>query len=136
MMRSNLTLLIRFSVLVFFRFIRVLSKIRISFIIFVTRWRKLRIRFLARATFISCNNLKSNQRTMKTRINLLYSIYPDIKHCFGIEKKWIYPFKMVYFWLGRYCTNQMISLSEFPVTYGQTRLLMNSSEPAIFCLVQ
>ncbi len=26
------------------------------------------------------------QRSPKTRINLLYSIYPDRKHCFGIEK--------------------------------------------------
>jgi hypothetical protein len=59
------------------------------------------------------------QRSLETRINLLYSIYPDRKHCFGIEKKWIYRFKMVYFWLGRHCTNQLISLSEFPVIYEQ-----------------
>ncbi len=61
----------------------------------------------------------SNQRSLKTLINLLYSIYPDRKQRFGIEEKWIYRFKMVYFWLGRYCTNQLISLSEFPVIYGQ-----------------
>ncbi len=58
------------------------------------------------------------QRSLETWINLLYSIYPDRKHHFGIEKKWIYRFKMVYFWLGRYCTNQLICLSEFPVIYG------------------
>jgi hypothetical protein len=61
-----------------------------------------------------------DQRSLETSINLLYSIYPDRKHRFGKEKKLIYRFKMVYFWLGRYCTNQLISLSEFPVIYGQT----------------
>jgi hypothetical protein len=61
-----------------------------------------------------------DQRSLETRIYLLYSIYPDWKHCFGIEKKWINRFKMVYFWLGRYCTNQLISLSEFPVIYALT----------------
>jgi hypothetical protein len=40
------------------------------------------------------------QRSLETRINLLYSIYPDRKHRFGIKKKWICRFKMVYFWLG------------------------------------
>ncbi len=59
-----------------------------------------------------------NKRSLETQINLLYSIYPDRKHRFGKENKWIYRFKMVYFWLGRYCTNQLISLSEFPVIYA------------------
>ncbi len=63
---------------------------------------------------------KNYQRSLETRINLLYRIYPDRKHCFGIEKKQIYRFKMVYFSLGRYCTNQLISLSEFPVVYETT----------------
>jgi hypothetical protein len=67
------------------------------------------------------------QRSLETRINLLYCIYPDSKHRFGKEKKWIYRFKMVYFWLGRYCTNQLISLSEFPVIYGSMLTSSSSS---------
>jgi hypothetical protein len=65
-----------------------------------------------------CEMIFFEQRSLETRINLLYSIYPDRKHRFGIEKKWIYRFKIVYFWLGRYRTNQLISLSEFPVIYA------------------
>jgi hypothetical protein len=36
------------------------------------------------------------QRSLKTQINLLYSISPDRKHCFGILKKRINRFKVVY----------------------------------------
>jgi hypothetical protein len=50
-------------------------------------------------------------------MNLLYTISPDRKHCFGLEKKQIIRFKMVYFLLGRYRTNQLIRVSEFPVIY-------------------
>jgi hypothetical protein len=32
---------------------------------------------------------------------------------------------MVCFWLGRYCTNQLISLSEFPVIYEQSKRMWN-----------
>jgi hypothetical protein len=72
--------------------------------------------------------------SLVTRINLLYSIYQDRKHGFGIEKKWIYRFKMAYFWLGRYCTNQLISLSEFPVIYGYSILYLVWMIPfTIFC---
>jgi hypothetical protein len=56
-------------------------------------------------------------RSLETQINLLYSISLDRKHCFGIEKKQINRFTMVFFLLGRYRTNQLISLSEFPVIY-------------------
>ena len=74
--------------------------------------------------FFSSRSIYSGQRSVETRINLLYSIYPDRKHRFGDEKKWIYRFKMVYFWLGRYCTNQLISLSEFPVIYGKLETVL------------
>ncbi len=34
-----------------------------------------------------------------------------------LSLRWSY-LSPVYFWLGRYCTNQLISLSGFPVIYG------------------
>jgi hypothetical protein len=71
-------------------------------------------------------NVTTNQKMAMTKITgdsdklivQLYSISPNRNHCFSIEKKRINPFKMVYFLLGRYRTNQLISLSEFPVIYG------------------
>ncbi len=36
---------------------------------------------------------------------------------------------MVYFWLGRYCTNQLISLSEFPVIYDFINVLQAAFAP-------
>jgi hypothetical protein len=39
-------------------------------------------------TYLFTITTKSRQRSLETRINLLYSIYPDRKHRFGIEKKW------------------------------------------------
>jgi hypothetical protein len=61
-----------------------------------------------------------NQISLETRINLLFSISPDRKHCFGKEKKQINRFKMVYLLLRRVFTNQLIILSEFPVIYDLT----------------
>jgi hypothetical protein len=98
-------------------------------------WKKL---------FNTAPQYEVNKRSLETRINLLYSIYPDRKHCFGTEKKWIYRFKMVYFWLRRYCKNLLISLSEFPVIYGYQLMETRTSNskvirsewfnwPRIFC---
>ncbi len=87
-------------------------------------------------------------RSLEIRINLLHSIFPDRNHCFGKEKKWINQFKMVYFLLGRYRTNQLISLSEFPVIFvedqfqqysrgqGKCCWQIRNSTPPTFCLKQ
>ncbi len=40
------------------------------------------------------------QRSLETQKNLLYSISPGGKHCFGIEKKQINQLKVVYFFAG------------------------------------
>ncbi len=49
---------------------------------------------------------------------LIVQYLPRLKTSFWYRKQMDKRFKMVYFWLGRYCTNQLISLSEFPVIYG------------------